>query len=52
MSGKLIILGVMAVVVFCACAAEAVEQGLVYGWGEQKLPNETLTDITKIAECP
>ena len=49
MSRRLIILGVMAVVVFCACGVEGVEQGQIYGWGKVKLPNNTLNQITKIS---
>ena len=30
-------------------AVQAEQQGHIYGWGKSKLPNETLTNISKIA---
>jgi hypothetical protein len=45
MSGKLIILGVLSIVVFCACGAEAVEQGEIYGWGKIRLLNGETTAL-------
>lgn len=38
-----------AVLCFSTSAIQADQQGQIYGWGLRKLPNETLTNISKIA---
>jgi hypothetical protein len=50
MSGRLILLGVLAVVCFYTCGGEAAKQYEIHGWGAIKLMDpEVLTDISKIS---
>jgi len=39
----------LVVVCFWASTIQAGEQGEIYGWGSQKLPNDPLADVSKIA---